>query len=420
LTRRRPATEAELQRALNIAATGVSQHDGARQMDVSRNTFEGWLRRAERLGMKPGHVGAQSEHERERIRLQDQIVELQSQLRTLHRDNLTAESVRTSIIGLSEQTPNIPGWVASPPTLKASHAGTPCTIWSDWHWGEVVDQAQVNGINSYSIAAARKRARALVEKTITLAKRHMVGTDYPGIVVNLGGDMISGDIHDELSETNELPTMPVLLDLMGVLIWALRRMADEFGRVFVPCVAGNHGRNTAKPRMKDRAYSNFDWLLYCLLEKQFEGDKRVAFHIPAGADAYYTVAGHRYLLTHGDNIGVKGGDGIIGLIGPVMRGDFKMRVASDATGEPYDTLLMGHWHTYVPLPRVIVNGSIKGYDEYAKLALRARPEAPSQALWFTHPEHGITSHWQVFVEQRELKASAVEWVSWPRQERVAA
>ncbi len=123
--------------------------------------------------------------------------------------------------------------------------------------------------------------------------------------------MLSGDIHEELVETNETPLMPTLIDLMGVLMWALKTMADEFGQVFVPCVVGNHGRNTRKPRMKNMVYSNFDWLLYSFLAKHFENDKRLTFMIPEGADADYMVLGHRYRLSHGDRLGVKGGDGII-------------------------------------------------------------------------------------------------------------
>ena len=92
---------------------------------------------------------------------------------------------------------------------------------------------------------------------------------YPGIVAALGGDMISGNIHEELQTTNEINTMPTVLDLFGKLAPALKRLADVFGRVFVPCVSGNHGRDTKKIWAKDRNHTSFDWLLYCLLAKHF-------------------------------------------------------------------------------------------------------------------------------------------------------
>ena len=42
--------------------------------------------------------------------------------------------------------------------------------------------------------------------------------DYPGIVVLLRGDMISGNIHEELQATNQLNTMPTVLLLLGELV----------------------------------------------------------------------------------------------------------------------------------------------------------------------------------------------------------
>lgn len=41
----------------------------------------------------------------------------------------------------------------------------------------------------------------------------MVNPDYPGIVVALAGDMVSGDIHQELKETNEVPTIASVVEL---------------------------------------------------------------------------------------------------------------------------------------------------------------------------------------------------------------
>ena len=59
--------------------------------------------------------------------------------------------------------------------------------------------------------------------------------------------------------TNEREIMPTLLDVHGLLIWCIETLAKEFGRVFVPCVTGNHGRNTHKIRAKGRNFTNFDW-----------------------------------------------------------------------------------------------------------------------------------------------------------------
>ena len=88
------------------------------------------------------------------------------------------------------------------------------TIWSDFHWGEVVDKSQVYGVNSYNMSIAKQRLHTLVDKTIGICFDHMVNPNYPGIVLMLGGDMVSGDIHEELEITNEAPSGPVLVDLL--------------------------------------------------------------------------------------------------------------------------------------------------------------------------------------------------------------
>lgn len=410
-----------LKQAANaLAAADGNQSAAAKALGWNRNTFIPRLREAKRRGIvaDPGAAPPADEatlSQRERIAAQDTIRDLRAQIQAMHREDLTAESVRQVIFGLAAVQAEPPRWLVEPRAHR-SVTGTPSTIWSDWHWGERVDPAQVNGVNRFDLAVAHERVRALVENIADLCYSHMTNPTYPGIVVNLGGDMISGDIHEELSETNELPTMPIMVDLFGKLAWALKALADKFGRVFAPCVAGNHGRNTKKPRLKDYVYSNFDWLLYTMLEAHFRAakDDRVTFMIPPAADAYYRVYSHRYLLTHGNNLGVKGGDGIIGALGPILRGDVKIRNANGHVGQPFDTLLMGHWHQLLPLfPRLCVNGSLKGYDEFAKLALRAPPEEPQQALWFTHPERGITCHWPVKLGPKR-PAAKQDWVSWPK------
>ena len=417
-----------LKRAVNaLALAGGNQSKAAASLKIARQTLQHHLTAAERRGIVADPaptitVDAETLAERERISAQDTIRDLRAQIASIHREELTAENIRQAIFGLAKVTATPPRWVIEPKSHKRAVTGTPCVLWSDWHWGEVVSPAQISGVNEFDMAIASDRLRRLVERTIDLCFSHMTNPVYPGIVVCLGGDMISGDIHEELTETNELPTQPILLDLFSKLAWALAALADKFGRVRVVCQYGNHGRTTKKPRMKNRAFTNYDWTLCQLLERHFLAakDDRLSFYAPDGVDSMFNVYGHRYLLTHGDNLGVKGGDGIIGALGPILRGDVKIRNSNGQMGQPFDTLLMGHWHQLLPLwPRVCVNGSLKGYDEFAKLALRATPEEPQQALWFTHPERGITCSWPVKLGSKRSVDTKQAWVSWPDVRRAA-
>ena len=346
----------------------------------------------------------------EKIMLEDKVRMLQKQLRETSSETLTAEKVSAYYFNLKDQELVEPDWVTDV-GVKTGIAGTPITTWSDWHFAEVVNPAQVEGANAFNIPIFNSRFATLVDRTIDLCENHMTGKSYPGIIVNLGGDMLSGNIHEELKNTNELEVIPAVLELAGKIAWGLRSYADYFGRVFVPCVVGNHGRNSVKPQAKDACHTSFDWMVYKLLEVHFKDDDRVKFFVPNGFDAYYRAYGHRILLTHGDRIGSRGGDGFIGAIGPIMRGAHKLRLSYANRGREIDTLIMGHWHNEIALPGLRVNNCLKGYDEWA-MSMRFSPTVPGQDLFFIHPKRGVTCSWPIQVEKSASMIEKSSWASW--------
>lgn len=395
---------------------------GAKALGITRNQMQARVRTAHSYGMAAGKSAAKMPtaaevnasfvgREDELNKLRDEIIELKASLKARSGNTLDSEYVKRKIIGIKAQADDVqsPTWLVKAVRNKAL-PGVPVAMWSDWHWGEVVFPDQVNGVNEYNLEVAHARGRRLVERTIRLLRNHVVNPQYPGVVINLGGDMLSGDIHEELKESNDVPLLPALLDIFGFLKWALKTMADEFGNVFVPCVTGNHGRMSRKPQAKNRNFTNYDWLLYQLLAKHFENDKRITFFIPEGPDALYSVFGHKYLLTHGDQW--RGGDGQIGAIGPITRGNMKKLARNSAINRDYDTAIIGHWHQYMPLHRTMVNGSLKGYDEYCN-SNNFGFEPPIQAMWLTHPEHGIIMHLPIYLEPHPGRATDVQpWVQW--------
>ncbi len=334
-------------------------------------------------------------------------------IRQIRRENDTAEAIRKEIWNIASHNPEPPKWI-SRQTHSLGQRGCPITVWSDLHYGETVDEEQTNGLNVYNKNIAKKRLFRLYDTTCDLAFNHMgkADTKYPGIIVCLGGDMIGGDIHEELMATNDRTPQQAVNDLTDILASGIEHMATKFGRAYVVGVVGNHGRSTHKPRMKGRVFTNYDWSIYCNLARHFKKERHIQIDVPNTADAHFTSYGTRYMLTHGDSLGVKGGDGIIGAIGPIMRGSIKVGNQQSQIGQDFDTLILCHWHQMLWLPNVIVNNALKGFDEYANLQLRAPYSRPSQALWFNHPEHGITARWEIFLEGRKNAREAKAWVSW--------
>jgi len=402
---RAPASTESLQHALDAYATHGEYGLAAKALGMPTSTLHYRVQQAQTAGLKPG-----SKLKGEQLSAQDRIKRLEKDLRDATKEQADTatlkEIIGTAALKVDELDP--PAWTFK--VAKPSSPGVPTLQLSDFHWGERVYSKQVNGVNDFSVAIARNRLKYCVETAIHLCRILDSGMNYPGIVVPLGGDMISGAIHEELRATNEIATMPTVLDLVDELVPAIKTLADAFGKVFLPCVSGNHGRDTMKVYAKGRNHTSFDWLLYQFLARAMAHDKRITFYIPEASDALYRIYGHTYNLTHGDQF--RGGDGMIGALGPILRGDHKKRSRNAQVGMEYDTLVMGHWHQRIMLNRVIVNSCLKGYDEYAFVS-NFPFEQPSQNLWITHPKFGITYSMPVYVDP-ETKKQSTDWVSTPK------
>lgn len=351
------------------------------------------------------------------------ISQLQGELTAFRRgdredrkEEWTREYIRREIMNIMARDPEPPKWVASAKATTGER-GIPTTLWTDWHIGETVTREGTNGLNEFNLRVAKRRVHALVENTIELSHEHMgraQANAYPGAVVMLGGDMITGNIHPDLTVTNEFTNQQQINATTDLLAGALDRMATKFGKLFVPAVTGNHPRDQAYSRRipaKMRAITSHEWVIYCNLIRHFAKSKHIQFLVPGGTDAIFSVVGHRYLLTHGDSNGVKGGDGIIGALGPIARGALKVHDSEAQVGVDVDTIVMGHWHTRVDLDHVIVSPSLIGYNEHGRVGLRVSYSRPAQLLWFTHPRHGITARWTVYLEEKlETHKRSDAWV----------
>jgi hypothetical protein len=110
------------------------------------------------------------------------------------------------------------------------------------------------------------------------------------------------------------------------------------------------------------------------------------------------IYGHGHLLTHGDQ--VSGGGGIGGIYPPIMRMRAKKHARYMATNKSFQTLWLGHWHQYISTPSMVVNGSMKGFDEYA-LLMGFGHEQPQQALAIVTPDRNMTIQAPVFCMDRK-------------------
>ena len=395
--------------------------NAARAIGIPEATFKSRYWRAVQLGYKPKSsvfapvtptiITAQQRD------LQERLSRAEKQLREIERDNLKAEAIRREIFGLAASQPTEPKWINERSEFDYKH-GIPTLMLSDLHHGEVVYPDQVFGCNEFNAEISERRIQRVFDTTIHLTKQVLNAPDYSGIVLVLGGDLINGDLHDETSVGSDRRIMRQAIEIADIIHQGIKKLLLEFPRVFVVGVAGNHGRTTKKPWAKFYAETNFDWLVMQMIERFMQPDViagRLQFLSPPAPDVTYKVAGRRFRLTHGDQF--RGGDGVIGFLGPVTRGNKKkqsMALSLPTDNEHYDTMLIGHFHQLHMTPYLIANGSTKGYDEYA-LRCNFAYEPPQQALFLTHPEYGINHYLPVLADEPK-KIKHVDWVSWQKRQ----
>lgn len=322
----------------------------------------------------------------EEHRLKREKRQLSSQIREMAEQQERDSRLERMLDQFTAASIERPEWM-EPKSTKRRHS-TAVTMLSDTHFDEVVKASEMNYVNAYNRRVADLRLETYFSNVITLDKDYMTGVKNQGLVMALGGDLVSGDIHDELAITNEAACMSTALYWSARLAEGIERLVRHYGRVHVPVVTGNHGRTRRKPNHKFRAESNWDYLIAHLVARELKhlGDK-LTWNIPVTSDVKWKIYQWRFQMTHGDQF--KGGNGIAGVMSPIMRGDARKRNLEEAVGTPYHYLMMGHFHQLQNWGDKMINGSLKGYDDYA-IAHAFGFELPQQMFFLVDPEHGKT------------------------------
>src|SRR5205814_5946432 len=135
------------------------------------------------------------------------------------------DNIREVIFQIASHDPKPPEWTTRLPK-GSTVRGTPLVVWSDFHYGEVSATNRQNGISEFNATIAQRRIRYLTDRTIDLSFNHMgdAGKEYPGIIVCLGGDLVGGDIHEELAITNDRTPLDAVNDLTDLLVAAIEEL----------------------------------------------------------------------------------------------------------------------------------------------------------------------------------------------------
>ena len=283
-------------------------------------------------------------------------------------------------------------------STKTEHPQIVVAPLTDTHIGEYINEKQMIGMNSYNMELFNKRLYGWATQLLALVNYRRNISDIDKLIIPMLGDMISGDIHDELARSNVENNMMQMLKGAYLISQAILVLAPHFKEIRIPCVVGNHGRMTHKPAMKNRVTTDWDYMLYQWVAAFLKNQKNIKFEIPESFFHIFNVYNNRILIMHGDSIA--GGGNSVSILNSIsklrsavqFKNNFNIENDIDKTElNHFDTVMMGHFHRVdeidIGTGEVHICGCVKGVDEFALQKLHVSTK-PKQIATYWHPLHG--------------------------------
>lgn len=259
---------------------------------------------------------------------------------------------------------------------------------SDAHFPEVVDPLQTFGL-SYGPDVCKRRMTYLRDKLIRYIDLRSSAFPIRKVTLAVNGDMLSGDIHEELAITNFMPTSQALTEMSYMLYdfgSAVSEMVEDVEMIVMP---GNHPRLTKKPMFKQK-WNNWETVMGHFVA----GLAKDRFTVTVPKDLVYRhkIFDRTIGISHGDGVKAQSFAGIPHYAMEKRR--TKLQSLLRQVGqEQLDMLVYGHFHQLIYDEgqgcSLLINGSIKGGDEFST-GTTYSAQTPVQALCTFHPRHGLT------------------------------
>jgi len=256
---------------------------------------------------------------------------------------------------------------------------------TDAHHGAVQQANEVEGFGVFSPDISRARQYGLIKDVLDWVALHRLAYSIPECRLIVTGDLISGDIHDELRVTNAFPAPRQAVEAGEILARQAATLAPHFERVILDIVTNdNHGRLTRKPQAKEGGVNNWMYVVANIARILLAAHANVQVNIWAMPQKVVNVCGRRYLICHGHDVMGWGGFPYYGIERKTAREALKRMNGPDAT--KFHKIVMGHWHAPLEHPVYWIGGSVSGTDAYDHQA--GRQSEPQQVSWLVHPKWG--------------------------------
>jgi hypothetical protein len=262
---------------------------------------------------------------------------------------------------------------------------------TDGHMGAKQEPDEVEGFNEFGPEICRSRQIDYINRFCKHTDRKRLSHDIDKCNVLVTGDLISGDIHQELQVTNAFPVTVQVVEAAKVLAEQLTILCQNFESVVVHFIgADNHSRLTKKPQAKQEGLNSLNYLVGVLAQAYTDKFPNLEFNIYPMHEKVVTCLNRNYLITHGH--GIRAWMGI-----PWYSVERKVGKESQARMQlimdqklkmsevGFHKFIFGHFHTPIDTIMYSCSGSVQGTDAYDHAAGRYAP--PSQSAWFIHAKY---------------------------------
>lgn len=254
---------------------------------------------------------------------------------------------------------------------------------SDWHIEEEVRESEVNGLNRYTLEIAHERTTRFFQRFLRLVRMAQKDVLITNAVLALLGDFISGSIHDELMEINQLSPSDAIWEAQNIIVSGIDFLLNHSTLTLtIPCKSGNHGRTTKKVRHATEEGNSLESFMYRNLALHYAGEKRIRFIISDGYHIYLPIYDFLSRFHHGHAINYGGGVG--GIYIPVNKAIAQWNKSRQAYID-----FFGHFHQARDGGNFISNGSAIGHNAYG-VSIKADYEKPRQQFCMIDKKRGKT------------------------------
>lgn len=279
---------------------------------------------------------------------------------------------------------------------RGMREATAVAMGSDWHYEEEVRPTDTPNNNAFNLAIADHRTQRFFSAVEWSIRHAQSAFKIRHLVLWLGGDMTTGQLHEENLETGQLGPLEAMLMVQDRIIAGIRFLLDsDIGLEEIHIVGsyGNHGRFTKRMRSSTGAAHNSDWLMYQSIGSAFQDEPRVLINADKGEHQYHRVYDFDLHFHHGHRI--KYGGGVGGIMVPINKAVSQWDKVRACHYHHF-----GHFHQYIDHGAVTVNGSLIGYNGFA-MGIKATPEPPQQAFYLLDSKRGKCNKTPLWVNSPE-------------------